>query len=161
MTTDTRALLGVYLNDHLAGATAGLALIRRLAAADADWAPELGRLAGEIGEDRDALLELMRRLDVAVRRYKTALAWGAEKVGRLKPNLRLTTRSPLSRVLELELIRLGVEGKAAGWRTLREVAKAEPRLPDGRLDDLLARARRQADELETLRIRAVTESLAR
>jgi hypothetical protein len=160
-TTDARALLGVYLNDHLAGATGGLALIRRLAAVEADWAPELGRLAGEIGEDREALLELMRRLDVPVRRYKTAFAWAAEKAGRLKPNLRLVTRSPLSRVVELELMRLGVEGKSAGWRTLRQVAETEPRLPDGRLDDLITRARRQADELEKLRIRAVTESLAR
>jgi len=84
-----------------------------------------------------------------------------EKAGRLKPNLRLTTRSPLSRVVELELMRLGVEGKSAGWRTLRQVAVTEPRLPDGRLDDLITRARRQADELEKLRIRAVTESLAR
>jgi hypothetical protein len=161
MTTDARALLGVYLNDHLAGSTGGLALIRRLADTEADWAPELGRLAGEIGEDREALLELMRGLDVPVQRYKTVLAWGAEKAGRLKPNLRLTTRSPLSRVIELELMRLGVEGKAAAWGTLRQVAGTEPRLPAGRLDDLLARARRQADELETLRLRAITESLAR
>lgn len=161
MTPDARALLGVYLNDHLAGATGGLALIRRLASSDADWAPELGRLAGEIGEDREALLELMRRLDVPVRRYKSAFAWAAEKAGRLKPNLRLLTRSPLSRVVELELMRLGVEGKSAGWRTLRQVAETEPRLPERRLDDLLTRARRQADELEKLRIRAVTESLAR
>jgi hypothetical protein len=36
--------------------------------------------------------------------------------------LHLTSRSPLSNLEELELLRLGVEGKAAGWRTLRVLA---------------------------------------
>jgi hypothetical protein len=161
MATESLALLGVYLNDHLAGSTAGLGLARRLADAEADWAPELGRIAGEIAADRDALLELMGRLDVPVRRYKTALAWAGEKAGRLKFNRKLVARSPLSRVVELEAMRLGVEGKAAGWRTLREVADSEPRLPAQRLDALLARARQQADTLEELRVRAVHETLAR
>ncbi len=161
MTPDARALLGVYLNDHLAGATGGLALIRRLASSDADWAPELGRLAGEIGEDREALLELMRRLDVPVRRYKSAFAWAAEKAGRLKPNLRLIKRSPLSP---------GGRAGADAPRGRGQVGRVADAAPGGRdraaaagrrLDDLLTRARRQADELEKLRIRAVTESLAR
>jgi hypothetical protein len=154
-------LLGVYLNDHLAGSTAGLALARRLADAEADWAPELGRLSGEIAEDRETLLGLMARLDVPVQRYKKLLAWAGERAARLKPNNRLVERSPLSRVIELEAMRLGVEGKAAGWRTLCEVADTEPRLPGERLEELLARARRQAEELEKLRVRAVTEALAR
>jgi hypothetical protein len=55
---------------------------------------------------------------------------------------------------ELELLRLGVEGKAAGWRTLRELAGAEPRLSEAWLDELLTRARAQADLLEDLRVRA-------
>jgi hypothetical protein len=161
MATDSAALLGVYLNDHLAGATAGVGLARRLADAEADRTPELGRIAGEIADDRAALLELMARLEVPVRRYKTVLAWTGERAGRLKPNRRLVSRSPLSRVVELEMIRLGVEGKAAGWRTLREVADAEPRLPVARLDALLARARAQAGTLEELRVRAVRETLVR
>jgi len=158
--TRVSELLEVYLNDHLAGATAGVALARRLADAEAGWAPDLGRLADEIREDRSALLELMRLLDVRPRRYKSVLAWAGEKAARLKPNLRLVRRSPLSRVLELEAMRLGVEGKMAGWRTLHEVAGTEPRLPAARLEALLARARVQAEELEKLRVRAVTEALA-
>jgi hypothetical protein len=153
-------LLGIYLNDHLAGATAGVGLARRLADAEAGWAPDLGRIAREIREDRSALLELMRLLDVRLQRHKSVLAWAGEKAARLKPNRRLVRRSPLSRVLELEAMRLGVEGKVAGWRTLREVAETEPRLPAARLDALLARARAQAEDLEKLRMRAVTEALA-
>lgn len=49
------ALLGIYLNDHL---------------------------ADEIADDRAALLTVMAALDVPVRRYKTAAAWAVEKAAR-------------------------------------------------------------------------------
>jgi hypothetical protein len=52
------------------------------------------------------------------------------------------------------MLRLGVEGKAAGWRTLRVLAETDKRLDPGRLDELIARSRRQADLLEELRVRA-------
>ena len=72
----------------------------------------------------------------------------------LKLNGYLLIRSPLSSLEELEMLRLGVEGKAAGWRTLRVLAETDKRLDSGRLDELIARARRQADLLEDLRVRA-------
>ena len=50
------------------------------------------------------------------------------------------------------MLRLGVEGKAAGWRTLRTLADTDTRLDPGRLDELISRARRQADVLEDLRV---------
>jgi hypothetical protein len=49
-----------------------------------------------------------------------------------------------------------VEGKAAGWRTLRALADTDSRLNRGRLDELMARAREQADLLEKLRVQAAT-----
>ena len=61
-------------------------------------------------------------------------------------------KSPLSSLEELEMLRLGVEGKAAGWRTLRALADADSRLDRDRLDELMARARQQADQLEKLRV---------
>ena len=51
-------------------------------------------------------------------------------------------------------MRLGVEGKAAGWRTLRMLAERDGRLDAGQLDDLISRARSQAGFLEESRIRA-------
>jgi hypothetical protein len=155
-------LIGIYLNDHLAGATAGTALAHRVARSHGDAASQatLQRLAGEINADRRALLEIMALLGVPVRHYKTTAAWLGERVGRLKFNGRLRTRSPLSDLEELELLRLGVEGKAAGWRTLRELAGAEPRLSPARLDELLTRARAQADQLEELRVRAASQLLS-
>ena len=148
--------LGIYLNDHLAGATAGVQLARRVAGAQQVPAAEadLRELAGEVAEDRAALLDIMGTLGVPVRSYKVWAAWAGEKAGRLKPNGRLATRSPLSNLEELEILRLGVEGKAAGWRTLRALADTDGRLDAGRLDELISRARRQAGFLEESRVRA-------
>ena len=148
-------LIGIYLNDHLAGATVGTSLAQRAAHSPGQLdQPTLQRLAGDINADRQALLKIMALLGVPVRHYKTTVAWLGERVGRLKPNGRLRTRSPLSNLEELELMRLGVEGKAAGWRTLRELAATDPRLSAAWLDELLDRARAQADLLEDLRVRA-------
>jgi hypothetical protein len=152
-------LLGIYLNDHLAGATGGAELAARIVASQGGG-PEgdaLRQLAAEITQDRVALLEIMHLLGVPVRIYKVYAGWLAEKAGRLKFNGRLKARSPLSNLVELELLRLGVEGKAAGWRTLRTRADNDPRLDSGRLDALISRARRQADLLEDLRVRAADQ----
>lgn len=147
-------LLGVYLNDHLAGSTMGMGLARRMvtsAKPDSERGTVLSRLAAEITEDRSALLQIMTALDIQVRGYKVFAAWAGEKAGRLKLNGYLLARSPLSDLEETEILRLGVEGKAAGWRTLRELADRDSRLDTGRLDELIARANQQASALESLR----------
>lgn len=150
------ALLGIYLNDHLAGSTAGLQLVRRLARnlQGTPLGEPLAGLAEEIGADREELMEILAELDVPVRRYKLYTAAAAELAGRLKFNGHLLTRSPLSTVVELEMLRLGIEGKASGWRTLRAVGAARGRPDAHRLDHLIDRATSQAALVETLRIRA-------
>jgi hypothetical protein len=155
-------LLGIYLNDHLAGATGGAELARWVARSHGEQdSGELRRLAAEIAEDRAALLEFMAALTIPVRAYKVCAAWLGEKAGRLKLNGRLLARSPLSGLEELEMMRLGVEGKAAGWRTLRTLAETDTRLDPGRLDELISRARHHADLLEELRVRAAKEVIGR
>ena len=151
-----QGLLGIYLNDHLAGATGGAELAHRMAGShhDPNQRGTLQRLATDIAQDRRALLDLMAVLGLPVRRYKLSAAWAAEKAARLKLNGSLLSRSPLSSLEELEMLRLGVEGKAAGWRTLRELADTDSRLHRDTLDELMARAREQASLLEELRVRA-------
>ncbi|MET7453504.1 hypothetical protein ABZT03_16750 [Streptomyces sp. NPDC005574] len=153
-------LLGIYLNDHLAGATAGVERVRYLADAeqDAALAAVVGRLAEEIAEDRASLLEIMRRLDVPVRRYKVVAGTLAEKAGRLKTNGRLVRRSPLTPLVELEVLRTGVSGKAACWETLRHLTDHEERLDAGRLDALLERAHDQLRRLEELHRYQITKT---
>ncbi|MFH8336461.1 hypothetical protein [Streptomyces sp. AM6-12] len=149
-------LLGIYLNDHMAGATAGVLRAGHLARSSRGSA--LGRAVGpvatEIAQDRAALLGIMRDLGVPVRRYKVCAGWAGERLGRLKGNGRLIRRSPLSTVLELEALRLAVEGKAAGWQTLRRLSAVDQRLDAAQLDTLLERARRQQKTLEEWRVRA-------
>jgi hypothetical protein len=144
--------LAIYLNDHLAGATAGLELFRRTTAgAPARHREALERLTREVEGDRAALIDTMMLLDVPVRHYKVVAGWLGEKVGRFKPNGRLVGRSPLSSLLEVEALVLGVRGKAAGWQALRVVAEHDSRLSLAQLDELLARADRQHEELERIR----------
>jgi hypothetical protein len=163
MTDNDPGLLGIYLNDHLLGATAGLELFRRAAGSHAGTptGDTLKRLTAEVEEDREALLGITRDLGFPVRQYKVAAGWAGEKVGRLKLNGRLLSRSPLSSVVELEGLRIGVEGKRCGWRLLHALAANEPRLDPAALDGLIERAERQAEELELLRIEAGLAALAK
>src|SRR4051794_20954345 len=105
--------LSIYLNDHLAGATGALELAKRAASENED--SELGTfLAGlvtEIAEDRETLMDIMATLGASVDHPKRAAAWLAEKAGRLKPNGHWLTYSPLSPLIELDVLSLGVEGK--------------------------------------------------
>ena len=149
-------LLGIYLNDHLAGATVGLELARRTHGRNKEGklGATLGRITEAIEEDRQTLVGVMQRLGVPVNVAKTSFAWLAERAGRLKLNGHLLTYSPLSRVEELEALRLGVEGKLCLWKTLKDARATDPRLKGVDLDDLARRAETQRDELEAMRLAA-------
>jgi hypothetical protein len=153
--------LSIYLNDHLAGATAGLDLARR-AASNNEGTPYgrvLTEVAVEIAEDRESLIEVMARLSVGRDRVKVAAAWALEKVGRLKPNGSLVSYSPLSRLVEIEGLALGVDGKLSLWHSLKESHGDDPRLRGVDLDALINRARSQRRRLERQRRRAADEAL--
>ncbi|MFJ5551152.1 hypothetical protein [Streptomyces sp. NPDC093225] len=157
---DAERLLAIYLNDHLAGSNAGLSLIRRIVRHHrrTPLRAPLTRIAQEVAEDRDSLREIMQALDTPALHARAAIGTVAERAARLKLNGRLLSRSPLSDVLELEAMRLGVEGKAAGWRALRSVADSDPRLDRAILDRLSARAERQARALEEMRLAAAARA---
>jgi len=151
--------LAIYLNDHLAGSTAGVELARRAASNNAgnEYGRVLSDIAREIEEDRATLEALMDRLDVGRDRVKTAAAWVVERAGRLKPNGHLLTYSPLSRLEELEFLLLGVSGKLSMWRALDHAI--HERLGGIELSQLEARAESQRERLEALRLRAADEAL--
>ncbi|WP_216853373.1 hypothetical protein [Phytoactinopolyspora halotolerans] len=155
-------LLAIYLNDHLAGATLGARRARYLAEADIDASlgSSVSGLAADIADDRAELMSIMRTLGIPLRRYKTGVAVAAELAGRLKPNGRVLQRSPLSTLEELELLKLGIEGKASGWRSLRSVAERDGRLSVEQIDHLTQRAEDQARRVEELRRRVAAETFA-
>ncbi len=154
--TESQTLLAIYLQDHHAGSTGGLEMAKRSANANGgtDFGGPLTRLAMEIGEDRDTLKRIMGRLEVSPAPVKAALAWGAEKAGRLKPNGQLRGYSPLGRMVELEALVTGVSGKLSLWRALKTLAPTDPRLDAAQLADLEARAEDQLARLHGLRDRA-------
>jgi hypothetical protein len=153
--------LSVYLNDHLAGATGGVELVKRIHQENegTSYSEALARLEHEIEEDRETLTAIMERLDVEQNQFKVSLGWIGEKLGRLKVNDQLIGYSPLSRLVELEAMTLGVTGKLAMWKVLQHVAGGDGRLAEFDLGELIARADRQQSELETLRLRAADEAL--
>ena len=150
-------LLGVYLNDHLAGATSGAELAEKLRANNqgTPLAAVLSSLASEINEDRATLLGLMERLEIRKSTVKRAAGWGFEKLTRLKLNERLTGSSELTRLLELETLSLGIEGKLLMWRLLRVVAGVDARLAAADFDRLIDRAHKQRETLEPHRLAAL------
>ena len=152
-------MIAIYLNDHLAGSTVGLELVRR--ARGENEGTELGaflaRLEIEIANDREVLRRVMRAVGAGEDRLKVAAAWAGEKLGRLKLNGSLFSYSPLSRLVELEGLSLGVEGKAELWRMLDDLA--DPRLTDFDFAELTARAERQRAELEPYRLIAGHQAL--
>lgn len=157
-----RRRLDIYLNDHLAGATAGVELTRRMVQehGDSAYGDDLKNLAAEISQDRRALLRLFADLDVPVKRYKVYVAWLGEKIGRVKPNGRLLRRSRLTVLVELEALRLGVQGKTLLWRALLSLAAQDSRLDSDRLEQLLRRAEQQIETLDSLHDRAATTLLS-
>jgi hypothetical protein len=153
--------LRIYLNDHLAGSVAGCELAKRALAENRgnEYGRLLARIVGEIEEDQRALRDVMARLEVPVARPKVAAAWAAEKIGRLKLNGQLRGYSPLSRLLELEGLVVGVRGKLALWRSLEQLAAAEPRLAAMDFESLARRANDQQEELESHRLQAAADAL--
>jgi hypothetical protein len=155
-----RVLLAIYLNDHLAASTGALELVRRSARSNrgTPYGDFLAELAQEVEEDRASLLEIMRALGVRRDELKVAAGWVAEKAGRLKLNGRLLGYSPYSRVVELEVLLLGVRGKLALWQALQQIEADEPRLDGRALKKLVARADSQLERIESNRRRAAVDA---
>jgi predicted DNA-binding ribbon-helix-helix protein len=154
--------LRIYLQDHLAGATAGLELARRTRGANegTEYGPPLAKIADEIEADRRQLQGIAEDFGWSGDRLKNIGAWALEKAGRLKLNGELTSYSPLSRVVELEGLLTGITGKKALWVSLLEIAPSEPRLDADLLGRLRDRAEEQRATVEELREKAAREAFA-
>jgi hypothetical protein len=155
-----RRLLAIYLNDHLAGATGGVELARRARASNSGTSlgEALSEVCAEIETDRATLEQVMETLGVRRNSFKVTGAWAAEKLGRLKLNGRLTGYSPLSRMLELELLHIGITGKIQLWQALQETQSA--RLARFGLPALVERAESQRATVERLRLDATRRAFA-
>jgi hypothetical protein len=156
-------LLEIYLADHLAAATAGVALARRIARSNAltEHGGVLRSLAGEIEDDRRTLESVVADLGFRQSRTKEAVAWAGEKLARLKLNGQIRGYSPLSRLVELEALSVGVAGKLALWEALLTVPQLGERLSGYDLNDLAERARQQRAAIEDCRLGAARQAFVR
>lgn len=152
--------LAIYLNDHLAGATAGVELARRLRSSnqdDAEFGAPLARICSEIEDDRATVVRLMDRLEIDRDRVKPLLARLGERLGRLKPNGQLTGYSPLSRVLEFEVLSAMIGAKLQLWNALDQSFGES--LDGFDFHALAARADDQGQRVEDLHLAATQRAL--
>jgi hypothetical protein len=149
--------LDTYLTDHLAGATAGLNLVR-IAASEhqADEHGEFfGELAIEIREDYETLERLLDGMAVDKSATKTALAEVGTKV--MSPKF-TGDDDALNAFITLETLSIGVEGKHCMWKALR--CLDDPTLDSFDIDKLIERAQSQRERIEERRLAVAPQALA-
>jgi hypothetical protein len=156
-----RKLLGIYLNDHLAGSVVGGNLAKRIARQNEgnEYGTKVAQIAREIDEDQATLREVMNRAGVRRKQLRLVVARLTEVASRLKRNGRLVGYSPLSRVLELEGLTMGITGKLELWRSLGALENGSG-IGGFDFTALAARAADQRDRAEELRLRAAREALS-
>ncbi len=150
-------MVSILLNDHLATATAGIELARRARGSndEGELASFLDRVEHDLEANLAVLHEVMVRLNVGPDRLKQLAGWSGEKLGRLKPNGRLTSYSPMSRVTELSSLTLIYQHQLLLWRSLERLFAGEPEFSDV---DLAARAER-SERLREETARHATEAV--
>ncbi|MDR7330655.1 NAD-dependent epimerase/dehydratase family protein [Corynebacterium guangdongense] len=119
-----RELFELYLSDHLTGATGGLNRSQRMANdyVDTPVYAQLGEFAEQLAGERDFLEQLIHDFGLSRKPYRQAVAWTGERIGRLKGNGHAVTRSPMTLLLETDLMRGAINGKVGLWETLRDLA---------------------------------------
>lgn len=144
-------LLGLYMSDHVSGSTAGINRIAYMAKnyADTPHGPALKRIERELRDERALVHSLLAKHGQPRRRHRQILAWVGERVGRLKLNGRIVGTSPMTPVLESELMRAAVLGKIGGWQTL-DAYREQFDVPPSTFADLITQAERQIEDLSDM-----------
>lgn len=153
--------IGIYLNDHLAGAVAALELLEQLEALQGGEPLErvLAELRADIEVDREELESFMERLGVAKSRTRRASAWLAEKATELKLRVDDPAGGALRLFESLEALSLGIEGKRSLWLTLASVAEGAPALRVLDYERMLRRAEAQRSRVEAARLEVAPRAL--
>ena len=152
--------LDTYLNDHLAGATAGVNIAEMAAEEHKqdEHGQFFGQIAMEIKEDYATLQDLMAGLAIEPSATKTAAAEVGSKV--MQPKFTSGDDDALNAFVTCETLSIGVEGKVCMWRALQTIEDSNPTLADADLDGLLARAEDQRSRLEDMRLQLAPGALA-
>ncbi len=155
-------LLGAYLSDHLAGSVAAIDLIEKLRHNNqgTPLATFMAELKPGIEHDQDVLKRLIEQVGEPKNPVKQAGGWVLEKLTRVRFDERVTRSADLSRLLELEMLAVGIEGKLCLWRALRSLAGSRPELADLDLERLISDAERQRRGVEGHRVEAAVQAFS-
>jgi hypothetical protein len=159
--SESKELLGAYLNDHLAGATAGVELAEQIKE-DGGGTP-LGsycaELELEIEADRQVLADLIERLGIQKSGVKQVGAAAVEKLSRLRFHPRVTGSPELTLFMQVEVLTTGIEGKRLLWEALKQVTGDYPEVAATDLDTLIERARQQREGLAPFHLSLAAQSM--
>ena len=151
--------LTTYLEDHLAGAAAGVSLCESLR--DHHRKEVLGGFASEIlveiEADRAALEDLVKQVGAEPGGLKEAAALLGEKFSRFK--LGRLAGGELGTFEALETLALGILGKKKLWEACAKLAPEDPRLQGMDFATLSARAEEQHRRVEQKRLEAAQTAL--
>ncbi len=151
--------LDTYLNDHMAGATAGTNLAKMAAEEHQtdEHGPFFSEIYAEVSADKDTLEQLMTALGVDESASKTALAEVGSKL--MGPKFTAGEDDELNAFVTLETLSIGVEGKVCMWKALKTVEADYPAFESFDIDDLLARATSQREKIEAQRQKMAPQAL--
>src|SRR4051812_10684420 len=151
--------LDTYINDHIAGATAGTNLAKIAAEEHQtdEHGPFFSEIYAEIQADFDTLQELASALGVEESASKSALAEIGSKG--MAPKFTAGDDDELNAFVTLETLSIGVEGKVCMWKALRTVAGDYSAFEQFDVDELLARAEAQREKLEAQRQKLAPQAL--
>ncbi|HEV8623865.1 MAG TPA: hypothetical protein VG034_05355 [Acidimicrobiia bacterium] len=150
--------IDVYLNDHFAGSAMALDLVERLQreTGDSPLGQFLAGLQPEIEKDQSTLMDIMSKLGIKPDPVKQLAGKAAEVISRVK--LGGGDRES-GRLLALETLSLGIEGKVCLWLSLARVADGYGALEGFDFGTLQGRAESQRKGVEEQRLTAVEETL--
>jgi hypothetical protein len=157
----TKDPLHVYLNDHLAGATAGVDLVKTAAENhDGDMGEFFQELADAISADFNTLTSLIAQMDAHASGAKEAFAKIGSEVSEAKFSGESVDDPQFGTFLTLETLSIGVEGKLCMWKALKVVEGDYAELASFDVDTLVERAQSQRDRIEGKRLEIAGSALS-
>ncbi len=158
-TTTLQSTLSAYVNDHLAGSKAAIELVGSIRAENegSPLGELMGRLATDIEDDRNTLDQIASDLGIEASPVKQAAGWMIERLSRLRFDERVTRSAATTRLMQLETLSIGIEGKVLLWKALAQLKESGLDGVDFR--SLIARGERQRTEIEPFRLAAAAEGL--
>lgn len=152
--------LATYLNDHLAGAAAGLELIGHLIDhTNSDETRErLIAVRDGILEERRTLRSLMQDLTIGESSARRLAGWLSEKMTEIKLAVDDQGDGEFHEFEALELLSLGIAGKSCLWTALAAVADELPAIRKIDPAVLAQRSDEQRAVIQELRVEAAVRA---